>query len=404
MGRRVWVPVVSGPLAPFAAGFESWLRSRAYSPSAAADRVYQFDQLSRWLQRERLGAGELTVEQAERFAAARRAAGLVTWTASGSAMLPVGYLRGLGVAPQPVPVVAQGPLQELLADYRRYLSVERGLSDHTVFDAYEPAARLFLTAVGADSHSVGLDRLCAAQVTSFLAGECPKRSVSGARDLVCALRSLLRYLHVAGLISAPLVWAVPSVADLRDRSLPRGLESAAVNRLLASCDRRRLVGRRDYAILLLLSRLGLRAGEVAAIRLDDVDWRRGELLVHGKGNRQDVLPLPVDVGEAMVSYLRRRPCCEARALFLRVTAPRAAMDRCTVAWVVRAACDRAGMARVGAHRLRHTAATQMLRAGASLAEIGQVLRHREQKTTAIYAKVDRTALRPLAPPWPGGAA
>jgi len=404
MGRRVWVPVVSGPLAPFAAGFESWLRSRAYSPSAAADRVYQFDQLSRWLQRERLGAGELTVEQAERFAAARRAAGLVTWTASGSAMLPVGYLRGLGVAPQPVPVVAQGPLQELLADYRRYLSVERGLSDHTVFDAYEPAARLFLTAVGADSHSVGLDRLCAAQVTSFLAGECPKRSVSGARDLVCALRSLLRYLHVAGLISAPLVWAVPSVADLRDRSLPRGLESAAVNRLLASCDRRRLVGRRDYAILLLLSRLGLRAGEVAAIRLDDVDWRRGELLVHGKGNRQDMLPLPVDVGEAMVSYLRRRPCCEARALFLRVTAPRAAMDRCTVAWVVRAACDRAGMARVGAHRLRHTAATQMLRAGASLAEIGQVLRHREQKTTAIYAKVDRTALRPLAPPWPGGAA
>ena len=404
MGRRVWVPVVSGPLAPFAAGFESWLRSRAYSPSAAADRVYQFDQLSRWLQRERLGAGELTVEQAERFAAARRAAGLVTWTASGSAMLPVGYLRGLGVAPQPVPVVAQGPLQELLADYRRYLSVERGLSDHTVFDAYEPAARLFLTAVGADSHSVGLDRLCAAQVTSFLAGECPKRSVSGARDLVCALRSLLRYLHVAGLISAPLVWAVPSVADLRDRSLPRGLESAAVNRLLASCDRRRLVGRRDYAILLLLSRLGLRAGEVAAIRLDDVDWRRGELLVHGKGNRQDMLPLPVDVGEAMVSYLRRRPCCEARALFLRVTAPRAAMDRCTVAWVVRAACDRAGMARVGAHRLRHTAATEMLRAGASLAEIGQVLRHREQKTTAIYAKVDRTALRPLAPPWPGGAA
>jgi site-specific recombinase XerD len=366
--------------------------------------VYQFDQLSRWLQREGLGAVELTGEQAERFAAARRAAGLVTWAAPRSAMLPVGYLRGLGVAPPPVPVLAQGPLQELLADYRRYLSVERGLSDHTVFDAYEPAARLFLTAVGADSHSVGLDRLCAAEVSSFLAGECPKRSVSGARDLVCALRSLLRYLHVAGLISAPLVWAVPSVADLRDRSLPRGLERAAVRRLLASCDRRRLVGRRDYAILLLLSRLGLRAGEVAGMRLDDVDWRRGELLVRGKGNRQDVLPLPVDVGEAMVSYLRRRPCCEARALFLRVTAPRVGMDRCTVAWVVRAACDRAGLPRVGAHRLRHTAATQMLRAGASLAEIGQVLRHREQKTTTIYAKVDRKALRSLARPWPGGAA
>jgi len=404
MGRQVWVPVVSGPLAPFAAGYESWLRSRAYSPSAAADRVYQLDQLSRWLQREGLGVAELTGEQAERFAATRRAAGLVTWAAPRSAMLPVAYLRGLGLAPQPVPVVAQGPLQELLADYRRYLSIERGLSDHTVFDAYEPAARLFLTAVGADPNSVGLDRLRAAQVSSFLASECPKRSMSGARDLVCALRSLLRYLHVAGLINIPLVWAVPSVADLRDRSLPRGLDPAAVRRLLASCDRRRLVGRRDYAILLLLSRLGLRAGEVAAMRLGDVDWRRGELLVRGKGSRQDVLPLPVDVGEAMVSYLRRRPRCASRALFLRVTAPRTEMDRCTVAWVVRAACDRAGLPRVGAHRLRHTAATQMLRAGASLAEIGQVLRHRERKTTAIYAKVNWNALRPLAPPWPGGAA
>jgi integrase/recombinase XerD len=217
---------------------------------------------------------------------------------------------------------------------------------------------------------------------------------------------LLRYLHLAGLIEAPLVWAVPSVADLRDRTLPRGLEPAAVGRLLASCDRRRLVGRRDYAILLLLARLGLRAGEVAAIGLDDVDWRAGLLLVRGKGGRQDLLPLPVDVGEAIVSYLRGRPRCECRALFLRVTAPRRELNRSTIGWVVRAACDRAGLARVGAHRLRHTAATEMLRAGASLPEIGQVLRHREHKTTSIYAKVDRKALRALARPWPsrGGVA
>jgi site-specific recombinase XerD len=300
-------------------------------------------------------------------------------------------------------VVAQGPLEELLEDYRRYLRVERALCEHTVLDAYGPAARLFLA--GWDGpDGLGLERLCAADVSSFLTRECPKRSVSGARDLVCAVRSLLRYLHLAGLIDAPLVWAVPSVADLRDRTLPRGLEPAAVKKLLASCDRRRLIGRRDYAILLLLARLGLRAGEVAAIGLDDVDWRGGLLLVHGKGSRQDVLPLPVDVGEAIVSYLRRRPRCECRALFLRVTAPREGLNRCTVAWVVRAACDRAGLPRVGAHRLRHTAATEMLRAGASLPEIGQVLRHREPKTTAIYAKVDRRALRPLARPWPEGGA
>lgn len=299
----------------------------------------------------------------------------------------------------------EGPVEELLADYRRYLSIERGLSDHTVLDAYGPAARLFLSG-WENSNGLGLERLSAADVSSFLARECPRRSVSGARDLVCALRSLLRYLHLAGLIAAPLVWAVPSVADLRDRALPRGLEPAAVGKLLASCDRRRLVGRRDFAILLLLARLGLRAGEVAAIALDDLDWRAGMLLVHGKGSREDVLPLPMDVGEAIVSYLRRRPRCRCRALFLRVTAPREGLNRCTVAWVVRAAGDRAGLPRVGAHRLRHTAATQMLRAGASLPEIGQVLRHREQKTTAIYAKVDRTALRALARPWPsrGGAA
>ncbi|MCA1697373.1 MAG: site-specific integrase [Actinobacteria bacterium] len=403
MGRKVWVPVVSGSLAPYAAGFASWLGSRAYSPSAVADRLYQFDQLSRWLEREGLGVGELTAEQAERFAAARRAAGLVTWASPQSTMLPLGYLRALGVAPALAPVVARGPLEDLLEDYRGYLSIERRLSAHTVLDAYEPAARLFLAAwEGPDG--LGLERLCAADVSSFLARECPKRSVSGARDLVCALRSLLRYLHLAGVVEAPLVWAVPSVADLRDRTLPRGLEPAAVRRLLASCDRRRLVGRRDYAILLLLARLGLRAGEVAAIGLDDVDWRAGELLVRGKGSRQDLLPLPVDVGEAIVSYLRRRPRCECRALFLRVTAPLEGLNRCTVAWVVRAACDRAGLPRVGAHRLRHTAATEMLRAGASLPEIGQVLRHREQKTTAIYAKVDRNALRALARPWPGGAA
>ena len=399
MIRKVWVPVVSGPLAPYAAGFESWLSSRAYSPSAAADRLYQFDQLSRWLERHGLHVDELTDEQAARFSASRRAAGVVMWAAPHSTVLLLGYLRELEVAPAPTPVLVQGRLEELLADYGGYLSIERGLCDHTVFDAYVPAARLFLSELdcGDELH---LARLTAAGVSTFLARECEHRSVSGARDLVCALRSLLRYLHLAGLTATPLVWAVPSVADLRDRSLPRGLEPAAVRRLLSSCDRRRLLGRRDFAILLLLARLGLRAGEVAAITLDDIDWRAGILLVHGKGSREDALPLPTDIGEAIVSYLRRRPSCECRALFLRVTAPRHGLNRCTVAWVVRAACDRAGLPRVGAHRLRHTAATGMLHAGASLSEIGQVLRHRESKTTAIYAKVDDTALRALTRPWP----
>jgi integrase/recombinase XerD len=197
MGRKVWFPVVSGPLAPYSAGFVSWLASRVYSPSAAAQRLYQFDQLSRWLEREGLSVEELTVEQAERFAVDRRAAGLVTWVSPRSVVLPLGYLRELGVVPTPAAAVAHGPLEELLAEYCCYLRVERRLSEHTVRDAYGPAAWLFL-AGREGPHGLGLELLSAADVSSFLSRECPTRSVSGARDLVCALRSFLRYLHLAG--------------------------------------------------------------------------------------------------------------------------------------------------------------------------------------------------------------
>jgi len=277
------------------------------------------------------------------------------------------------------------------------LLVERGLTGRTIVE-YQRTARLFL-----EQRPVGLElqRLTAADVSGFLVRECPRRTVAGARHLVSDLRPLLRYLHVAGLIETQLVWAVPGVADLRDRSLPRGLEPKVVARLLASCDRRRTVGRRDYAIVLLLVRLGLRAAEVAAIQLEDVDWRRGEILVRGKRNRHDVLPLPVDVGEALVSYLQRRGPDQSRAVFLRVTAPAGPLSNDAVRGVVHDACVRAGVPPVGAHRLRHTAATGMLREGASLPEIAQVLRHSELRTTAVYARVDRNALRPLGLPSPG---
>jgi integrase len=320
-------------------------------------------------------------------------------------MLPLEYLRELGVVPaETVPVTVDDPLERLLADYCRYLVEERGLIERTVVGRYGPAARLFLTGrVGADG--AGLERLGGAEVSLFLAGECPKRSVSAARDLTSGLRSLLRYLYLTGAIPNSLVWAVPAVADLQDRSLPRGLDPAVVKRLLASCDRRRTVGRRDYAILLLLWRLGLRAGEVAAITLEDLDWRAGELLLHNrKGRREDRLPLPADVGEAIVSYLRRRPATGDRALFLRALAPAGAIRGSAVSAVVRTAGERAGVPWVRAHALRHTAATEMLRAGASLQEIGELLRHQEPRTTARYAKVDRKTLRRLARPWPEGGA
>jgi integrase len=288
-------------------------------------------------------------------------------------------------------------VQRVLAGYRSYLLIERGLREVTV-DSYEPGACLFLAGVGA------LESLTAADVSGFLARECASRPVSTAVHLVGVARSLLRYLYLAELIPAPLEWAVPAVAPVRRRALPRGLSGAQVSELLAGCDRGRLVGRRDHAVLLLLVRLGLRAAEVAALELDDLDWRAGELLVRGKGGRRDLLPLPVDVGEALVSYLRVRPRCEHRAVFVKLVGPPVPITRHTVSGLVRYACGRAGIERVSPHRLRHTAASAMLTAGASLAEVAQVLRHSEQETTAVYARVDRDALRRIALPWPEVAA
>ena len=294
MSGSVSVVTVSGPLAPYAMGFGRWLLARGFSPLSANIRLRQLGHLSRWLERDGLATAELTVERAERFSAERRAAGHVILVSAASVRLPLDYLREVGVVPVPAAVVADGSLEQLLAAYGRYLCHERGLAVSTIAE-YQRVARLFLEQ-RERSRGLALELLGAADVSGFLARECPLRSVAGARKLVASLRPLLRYLHVAGLISMPLVWAVPGVADLRDRSLPRGLEPGVVARMLAGCDRRRTVGRRDYAMLLLMVRLGLRAGEVAAIRLDDVDWRGGAILVRGKGGRHDLLPLPVDVG------------------------------------------------------------------------------------------------------------
>jgi integrase/recombinase XerD len=397
MGRRVRGCRVRGPLAPRAAGFEGWLLGRGYLPSAVFHRCWLLAAMSLWLERQGMGASELTSERAVLFVAERRAAGLKTWASERSVRLPLEYLREVGAIPPAAEVLDDGPVAQVLAGYREYLVLERGLAESTI-DRCQRAASLFLTQLP-DGLEIG--ELTAADVSAFLARECPRRTGSSAKSLMSKFRPFLRYLYVEGLVATPLVWAVPAAASQRDRSLPRGVEPAVVARLLGSCDRRRTVGRRDYAILLSLVRLGLRAGEVAAITLQDVDWRRGEILIQGKGNRRDLLPLPVDVGEAVVSYLCRRPADQCPAVFATAQAPRGALTRNAVSGVVRRACVRAGVPVIGAHRLRYTAATGMLAGGASLEEIAQVLRHRDVKTTAIYATVDRARLRPLARPWPG---
>lgn len=202
-------------------------------------------------------------------------------------------------------------------------------------------------------------------------------------------------------LCAAVTMQVPSVAGWRLAGLPRALEPEQVPALLGSCERGRTVGRRAAAILLLLVRLGLRAGEVAALGLDDVDWRAGEIIVRGKGNHAERFPLPAEVGDAVAGCLRRgRPAiAEGRTVFVRVKAPHRGLSTGVVTEVVFAAGQRAGLGKIYAHRLRHTAATAMLRAGTPLAEVGQVLRHRRALSTAIYAKVDRDALGTLARPW-----
>ena len=209
---------------------------------------------------------------------------------------------------------------------------------------------------------------------------------------------------LAGRTDSQLEGAVPKVAAWRLAGLPTSFGRAEVARLLASCDRRSTFGRRDFAVLTLLVRLGLRAGEVATLELADIDWRAGEVTIRGKGRREERLPVPVDVGDALVGWPRRgRPDCECANVFTRVRAPHRGLTSRGVSAIVQAACTRAHLPEVNAHRLRHSAATEMLRAGAGLVEVGQVLRHASVSTTSIYAKVDRDRLRALALPWPGTA-
>jgi integrase/recombinase XerD len=401
MGFDPLAVLVSGPLELYARDFALELAGRGYLPVSACGQMRLVAHLSDWLAIEQIDAGALDAAVVERFMALRRAGGGNFSTAKALAPL-LEFLRALGVVASPVPVAALSPVDVLLGRFREFLLVERGLTPATVV-GYVAKVRPFVAGrVTADG--LDLERLTAADVSAFVLAVCPTQSVSTAQLTVCSLRSLLRWLHVDGVLGSSLAGAVPAAAGRR-AGLPRGLELGDVERLLAGCDRRTAVGRRDFAIVMLLWRLGLRRGEVAALQLDDLDWRSGEIVVRGKGDRHERLPLPADVGDAVAGYLRHgRPAVTAgRSVFFRVLAPHLALSAGGVTAVVVAAGRRAGLGDITPHRLRHTAATQMLRGGASMPEIGQVLRHRRLSTTAIYAKVDRDALRSLARPWPTGS-
>ena len=386
-----------GPLSADAAGFAAELVRLGYSKTGRRQQMELFASLSAWLDDADLGLDGLDGAAVEAFLDARRARTEKLWSARSLAPL-AGFLGAMGRS-WPPPERPAGPCQAVVDDYERYLKNERGLAEGTIA-GYVRVARDFLD----DCSSVtgpGLEAVTAAAVVEFVTRSCSHLGLSASRGTISALRCLLRYLALEGLVATEVDSSILSVAG-GGQPLPRGIGPGQIEALLASCDRRRGIGRRDYAILMLLARLGLRGGEVVGLGLEDIDWRSGEITVRGKGSRIDRLPLPVDVGEALAAYLRRgRPRSVSRAVFVRHQAPFVGFaDTGALRGILERACRRAGVVYACPHRLRHTAATGMLRHGASLADIGQVLRHGQPRATAIYASVDDERLRVLAPAWP----
>jgi integrase/recombinase XerD len=399
-------PIEAPPVCPRDAllqDFEGELRQQGYAPSTVHKQKRLFADLSDWLQAQELTAGDLSFRLVDRFLRDRRSAGFARHKTHRTLRSILDYLHRLKITPPLEAPVLESPASVILDRYRRFLTMERSLIATTV-ERYVDRLRPFLDSRNsADGLALELGNLSPADIISFVVARCPRQNSGTAKLTVAALRSFLGFLHLEGITERSLVCAVPSVPCRRLVGLPKGLEPDQVQRLLASCHANTPVGCRDLAILTMLIRLGLRRGEVAKLMLDDIDWRAGTIVVRGKGNCIECIPLPQDVGLRLVEYLEQARPVNAlgRAVFVRCVAPHHHLTPTRVSTIVADAARRANLGRVHAHRLRHTAAIQLIRAGASLPEIGQLLRHLHIETTAIYAKVDRSGLRMIARPWPG---
>lgn len=389
-----------GGLGPQVEGYRAWLGQRGYTPSTVRNMLKELGQVGRWLMLQELEAGQLDEQRIAAFIAARRAAGYRR-VPGPRAMAPLlSYLREIGIAAEAPPLAT--PLGVLLAQYRTWLVGDRGLAASTVL-RYENTARRFLTEQAMVDGVFTPTGLTGNDVNEFLLRECARVSAGSAKGRVAELRSVLRFLYLREITPLRLGTAVPPVGGWRLATLPPpAMSTTDVRLLLDSCERSTPVGVRNFAMIMLVARLGLRSIEIARLELRDVDWRAGELVVRGKARRQDRLPLPTEVGEALVAYLSsgRNPT-DAVHLFVTCRAPRGPIRADLVGDVVERTCLRAGLPRVGPHRLRHALAGELLRQGAGLVAISQVLRHRDLATTALYAKVDLDALRQVAQPWPG---
>lgn len=389
---------VSGPLAVLVPDVIEYLAGLGYRDHSVAVQLQRLAKLSCWVEEDGVEPASIDEELISRWVGAAHRGGRARSLTPSSFRVLLGYLRSRRVVPSPA--LPSTPMDAVMGDYREYLSVERGLAASTMVTYMASAAWFLSAACGGDPRRIA--SLSVEDVARFVLKVARRRSPRSVNEVVVGTRSLLRYFYVKSLIATPLAQATPWLARGRTSSLPRTLPPGQGRLLIDSCDQTTLVGVRDFALITVLVRLGLRVGEVAAMELADIDWRRGELLVRSKGGWRDALPLPVDVGEAIVAYLTRRdPDPEFPEVFLHVKAPRGPTTMTDVRAVVRRACARVGIPDTSTHRLRHGAAMEMLRGGAPLHEIGQVLRHRDLETTAVYAKVDFAALASVADEWPG---
>ena len=396
--------ICEGPLCCIVPAYADLLYQQGYSRQSAHLQLRFLADLSHWLDRQQFRIADITEAVLHRYLRFRhhRFSPRRDDVSILKRLLHLLYTKELlqnGVSPS-----INSPRQRVENDFDCYLSQERGLSMATRVN-YRPFIQRFLSEqFGA--RPIQFAHLRAKDVLRFVRNHAYKLSHKRAGLMVSALRSFFRYLRHRGDIATDLAACVPGIAHWQFSSLPKFLQPHQVRRVLSQCDCRTAKGRRDYAILLLLARLGLRACEIVALTLDDIHWQVGEITIRGKAGRVARLPLPADIGKALATYLQKdRPACSTRRLFIRLKAPRRGFaNSIAISTIVARALKQADIdsPRAAAHLFRHTLATQMLRQGASLADISQLLRHQSFNTTILYAKVDLTTLQTLAQPWPGG--
>lgn len=397
--------IYQGPLDSVIPAYAALLSEQGYAKQSADLQLRFLADLDQWLHRKRLQVTDLTELTLNLYLQSRYRQFRPRRDDNSTLKKLLNILHTQGLLPKEAPPPLDNPRQRIEHDYDRYLAEERGLSMSTRTSYRFFIQRFMAAQFGAKP--VRLTDLHARDVIRFIQNQVPSLTPKRAGLMTTALRSFFRYLRYRGDITIDLAACVPAIANWKFSSLPKFLQPYQVQQVLSQCDRQKAQGRRDYAILLMLARLGLRACEIVDLTLDDINWHAGEITIRGKGNRATRLPLPPDVGKAIATYLKKdRPICPCRHVFIRMKAPRHGFANSeAISTIVAKALKKAGIdsSHTGAHLFRHTLATRMLRQGASLVDIAILLRHRSLNTTTLYAKVDLKALRALAQPWPGGA-